>query len=99
MRVFGYMLSYYKFRFALVVICIIGSALATLRGTLFTQSLIDDYIIPLTQSGSPDFAPLAQAILGIAAVYGAGIVFSYAYNRLMVTISQGTMEKLRTELC
>ncbi len=97
-RVLGYMLRNYKFSFFLVVVCILGSALATLRGTLFMQSLIDDYIIPLAQAQSPDFSSLAAALLSLAAVYGAGILCAYAYNRIMVNISQGTMRNLRVEL-
>ena len=54
-RVLGYMLKNYKFSFFMVVVCILGSALATLRGTLFMQSLIDDYIVPLTQAQTADF--------------------------------------------
>ena len=64
-RVLGYMLQNYKFSFFLVVLCIIGSALATLQGVLFTQSLIDDYIVPLTQTEQPDFSPLAGALLQV----------------------------------
>ncbi|HIT53104.1 MAG TPA: ABC transporter ATP-binding protein [Candidatus Fimivicinus intestinavium] len=97
-RVLGYMLRNYKFSFFLVIVCILGSALATLRGTLFMQSLIDDYIIPLAQAQSPDFSSLAAALLSLAAVYGAGILCAYAYNRIMVNISQGTMRNLRVEL-
>lgn len=97
-RVLGYMLKDYKFSFCLVVICIFGSALATLRGTLFMQSLIDDYIVPLTQSATPDFSKLASALMSVAFTYGIGIVCAYGYNRIMVNISQGTMRNLRVEL-
>ncbi len=62
-RVLGYMLKNYKFSFCLVVVCILGSAGATLSGTLFMQSLIDDYIVPLTQAQTPDFSRLARALL------------------------------------
>ena len=62
-RVLGYMLKNYKFRFALVVLCILITALATLSGNLFAQRLIDDYIVPMTQSASPDFGPLAHALM------------------------------------
>lgn len=47
-RVLGYMVRHYKFSCLVVVVCILGTALATLAGTLFMQSLIDDYILPLT---------------------------------------------------
>lgn len=97
-RVLGYMLKNYKVSFAIVVLCIFGSAYATLRGTLFMQTLIDDYIVPLTQAQIPDYTELAGALVTLAAVYGIGILCSYAYNRIMVNISQGTMKKLRVEL-
>ncbi len=97
-RVLRYMLKNYKFSFFLVVVCILGSALATLRGTLFMQSLIDDYIVPLTQAQTPDFAPLAGALLSVAVTYAIGILCAYAYNRIMVNVSQGTMRNLRVEL-
>lgn len=97
-RVLGYMLQHYKWSFILVVVCILGSVLATLRGTLFMQTLIDDYITPLTKSARPDFSALAAAILSVAVTYALGIVCAYAYNRIMVNISQGTMRTLRIEL-
>ena len=97
-RVLGYMLKNYKFPFFMVVVCILGAALAQVQSVLFTQRLIDDYIVPLTQSASPDFAPLAGALLKVACFYALGILCAYGYNRIMVSISQGTMRKLRIEL-
>lgn len=97
-RVLGYLLRDYKFSFFIVVICILGSALATLRGTLFMQSMIDDYIVPLTQAQTPDFSKLAAALVAVALTYGIGILCAYGYNRIMVNVSQGTMRNLRVEL-
>lgn len=88
-RVLGYMLRNYKFSFLIVVICILGSVLATLRGTLFMQSLIDDYIVPLTQAQTPDYTALAGVLLSVGATYGLGILCAYSYNRIMVNVSQG----------
>ena len=82
----------------IVVICILGSALATLRGTLFMQTLIDDYIVPMTKTQNPDFSDLAGALLSLAVTYGIGILCAYGYNRIMVNISQGTMRELRIQL-
>ena len=62
-RLLGYMIKNYKFSFLLVVICILITAVATMRGMLFVQSLVDDYIVPLMQSASPDFSLLAKALL------------------------------------
>ena len=97
-RVLGYMLRNYKFSFLIVVVCILGSVLATLRGTLFMQSLIDDYIVPRTQAQTPDYTALAGALLSVGATYGLGILCAYSYNRIMVNVSQGTMRNLRIEL-
>ena len=97
-RVLGYMLKNYKFSFIIVVICILGSSLATLRGTLFMQSLIDDYIVPLTQAQTADFSALAAALFSVAGTYLLGIICAYAYNRIMINVSQGTLKKLRIEL-
>ena len=97
-RVVRYITQYYKWSFLIVILCILGSSLVTRRGTLFMQTLIDDYIVPLTQSASPDYGPLAHALFIMACIYAVGIVCSYAYNRIMVNISQGTMRRLRDEL-
>ena len=97
-RLLTYMVKNYKFSFLGVVICIIIGAFATMQGMLFVQSLVDDYIMPLLDSANPDFAPLAQALMGIVVFYIVGIAASYAYNRIMVNVSQGTMRKFRDEL-
>ena len=81
-----------------MLVCILGSALATLYRTLFMQSLIDDYIIPLTQSDVHDYGPLAMALLRMIGVYAIGILCAYGYQRIMVNVTQGTMRNLRIEL-
>ena len=97
-RVLAYMLKSYKFHFMAAVVCILGAALATQRGILFMQVLIDDYILPLAGTGNPQFGPLAAALLSLASTYLLGILCSYGYNRIMVSVSQGTMRNLRVEL-
>lgn len=97
-RLLAYMVKNYKFSFSVVVVCIIAGAFATMQGMLFVQSLVDDYIMPLLNSADPDFAPLAHALMGIVIFYIIGIAASYAYNRIMVNVSQGTMKKFRDEL-
>lgn len=98
LRLLGYMIKSYKALFLLVCVCVVAAALATLNGTLFMQTLIDDYIVPMTQGQSQDFSALAGALCSLAAIYLIGILCSFTYNRLMVNISQGTMRNLRTEL-
>ena len=97
-RILGYMLKNYKWQFLLVVICIIVTAVCTLQSTLFTRTLIDDYITPMLASGSPDYGPLAKRLVQLAGVLLIGVVTAYSYNRIMVNISQGTMERLRVDL-
>ena len=88
----------YKVHFCLVICCILVSAWATLQSTLFTQSLLDDYVIPMMESGSTDFGPLAGAILRLVIVALFGVVASYLNNRTMVTVSQGTLRDLRIDV-
>ncbi len=97
-RVMAYVLKNYKFPCIAVVIGILVSAVTTLCANLFIQRLIDDYILPLVQSQAPDFNPLAQALLKLAGVLVVGIFCAYAYNRIMVNVSQGTLKRLRMEL-
>ena len=97
-RTLGYMLKNYKFQFLLVVICIMITAFATLEGSLFMQSLNDDYIVPMTKAETPDFVPLMQALTKLAGIFAVGVISSLAYNKIMVYISQGTMRNLRVEL-
>ena len=97
-RVIRYMLHYYKVPFALVILCILVNAIATVVGATFPQTLVDDYIEPMLASGSTDFSGLARDLVQLACVMGVGIIAAYAYNRVMVTVGQGTMRRLRDDL-
>ena len=97
-RVLRYMLRYYKLPFALVVCCILLSAAATVVAATFPQTLVDDYVVPMLSGGSTDFSGLAAALIRLACLMAVGILAAYAYNRLMVTIGQGTMLHLRQDL-
>lgn len=97
-RVIRYMLHAYKLPFAMVVLCILVSAVASVIGATFPQTLVDDYIVPMLQSGSTDFSGLGYALLRLIGVLAVGILAAYGYNRIMVTISQGTMQNLRNDL-
>ncbi len=97
-RVMQVVLENYKWPFLAVIICILATSICTLQGTLFMQTLIDDYILPLLGTENPDFGPLAGALVKLACILGVGVLTSYAYNRLMINIGQGTMLKLRTQL-
>ena len=97
-RVMSYVLKNYKFPCIAVVVGIVVSALTTLCSSLFIQRLIDDYILPMLQSDNPDYDPLAQALFQLAGILVVGILCAYAYNRIMVNVSQGTLKRLRIEL-
>ncbi|MBQ1318232.1 MAG: ABC transporter ATP-binding protein [Solobacterium sp.] len=97
-RVLKYMFQNYLPHMVLVVVFIVLNAVCTLQGTLFMRTLIDDYILPMIAQGSTDFVPLALALRRLAAILAVGIFSAWAYNRIMVTVSQGTMEKMRVEL-
>ena len=97
-RVIRYMLQAYKLRFLLVILCIVVSAAATVIAATFPQTLVDDYITPMLQSGSTDFSGLAAALGQLVCLLVVGVLGAYGYNRIMVNISQGTMLRLRKEL-
>jgi len=98
LRLLRFVMQHYRFSFVAVFACIIVSSVATLTSTLFTRTLIDDYIEPLKGVASPDFSPLAGALLKLGAVLVVGVACSYAYNRIMISVSQGTMLRLRKSM-
>lgn len=98
LRLLRYVLKNYKFSFVVVAACILITSVTTLVSTLFTRTLIDDYILPLTQTANPDYAPLARTLITLAAVLLFGSLCSYAYNRIMINVSQGTMLRLRRDM-
>ena len=97
-RVVSYMLKYYKWPFLLVILCILIAAIATVIGATFPQTLVDDYITPMINSGSTDFSALGKAVIRLVITLAIGILASWAYTRIMVTVSQGTMLRLRDDL-
>ena len=97
-RVIRYMLHYYKIPFLLVIVCILITAIATVVGATFPQTLVDDYITPMLANGSDDFSGLAADLLQLACVMAVGVITAFSYNRIMVNVSQGTMQHLRDDL-
>lgn len=97
-RMTKYVLKNYKTYIVTVMVCIVVASVASLASTLFTRTLVDDYIVPLTKVANPQYASLAQALFKLGLVLLLGVVCSYAYNRLMIQVSQGTMLKLRKQL-
>ena len=97
-RIIGYVLKDYAPQVAVVVICIFVGVLANVQGTLFMQTLIDSYIVPLLNTSNPDFSGLAHAIARVACFYAVGVCSSYLYNRIMINVSQGTMRNIRNAM-
>lgn len=97
-RLIKYVARNYAIVLIIVVVCIFVSVLANVRGTLFTKTLIDDYIRPLIGSENPDFSNLRRAILSVAVFYAIGIAATYIQSRLMITVAQGTLRDLRNDL-
>lgn len=97
-RTMGYILKNYKIHISIVVVCIFIGVLANVQGTMFMQTLIDEYILPMLGSSKPDFGPLASALLRVGGFYAIGIVSTYAYNRIMVNVTQGTLNRMRNDL-
>ena len=97
-RIMGQVLKEYKIHLVIVVVCILGAALASVRGTLFIRTLVDDYITPLIGVGNPDFSGLLKALMSIGLTYLLGVICSFTYNRLMIYVTQGTMRNLRLKL-
>lgn len=97
-RLMKYIFKFYWLHCIIVFIGIIVSALANAQGTMFTRTLIDDYIIPLTKAANPDFSGLAAAIMHVAVFYGIGIIGTFSYNMLMIYVTQGMLRNLRIEM-
>ena len=96
-RLLGY-IGEYKIRFILVVVCIVIAASTTAISSLFIQSLIDDYIMPLLSQSTPDFSGLLRYMMKMAGIFICGVVSAFIYNRLMITIAQGILKKVRDDM-
>lgn len=97
-RLMGFIFKKYLPACIIVVICIFVSVLANVQGTMFTKNLIDDYIVPLLKTGSPNYGPLLAAMGRVAVFYGIGVITTFAYSKIMIYVSQGTIKNLRVEL-
>ena len=97
-RLMGFIFKKYLPACIIVVICIFVSVLANVQGTMFTKNLIDDYIVPLLKTGSPDYGPLLAAMGRVTVFYGIGVISTFTYSKIMIYVSQGTIKNLRVEL-
>ncbi len=97
-RLMGYVFRDYKFHCLIVFVLILVGVLANVQGTMFTRDLIDKYITPFLLTDHPNFGPLARAIARVAFFYALGVASMYGYKRIMVTVTQGTLQNLRNDL-
>ena len=97
-RIMGEVFQHYLPHCIIVLICIVVSALANVQASLFLKSLIDDYIVPMTQQVAPDFGPLTAALLRVGCIYAVGVLAAWLNARIMVNVTQGTLRNLRTQL-
>ena len=97
-RIMGEVFRHYLPHCIIVLICIVVSALANVQASLFLKSLIDDYIVPMTQQATPDFGPLTAALLRVGCIYVVGVLAAWLNARIMVNVTQGTLRNLRIQL-
>ncbi|WPC39423.1 ABC transporter ATP-binding protein [Clostridium sp. JS66] len=97
-RLLAYVIKEYKFLFLMVLATIIISSIANVVGTLFIKTLIDKYIVPLLNKSGADFAPLLKMIFTMALIYYVGVLATYAYSRMMIIISQGSLKRIRDDM-
>ena len=97
-RIMGEVFKHYLPHCIIVLFCIVASAMANVQASLFLQTLVDDYIVPMTQQANPDFAPLLGALLKVGCIYLVGIIAAWCNSRIMVNVTQGTLRNLRVQL-
>ncbi len=97
-RLMGYVLKNYAVHYVFVIICIIGNVFASVQGTLFTQTLIDDYILPMIGQPNPDFSGLLGAIGRVGCFYLIGVICAFLQARILVNVTQGTLRDLRNDM-
>ena len=97
-RILAEVFRHYLPHCILVLVCILVSALANVQASLFLQTLVDDYIIPMTHQQDPSFAPLAGALVRVGCIYAVGVLAAWLNSRVMVNVTQGTLRNLRIEL-
>lgn len=97
-RIIGFVAKNYLLQCIVVLVCIVLTVFSTIQGTMFTKTLIDQYIMPLMQQTVPDYTQLLHAIIRVACFYAVGVIAAYVNTRMMVYVTQGTMRSLRDEL-
>ena len=97
-RLMRFIFKKYALQLTIVIICIFVSVLASVQGTMFIQTLIDDYILPMVKQPVADYGPLLSAIAKVACFYSIGVISTFAYQKIMIYVTQGTIRAMRDEL-
>ena len=97
-RLLSYICRHYLIHYIVVLLCILVSVFAMVQSTMFTKNLIDDFIKPLLLSANPDFGPLAARMIRVAVICAFGVLAAFIQQRLLVTVTQGTLRDLRNDL-
>ena len=97
-RLMKFVLSRYAIHYVVVLICIFTTVFCSVQGTLFMQTLIDDYISPMIGVANPDYGPLLGAMSRVAMFYAIGVVAAFVQNKVLIYVSQGTIRDMRNEV-
>ncbi len=97
-RLLTYLVKGYPIQLGIVIVCIISSAFASVKGSLFLQVVIDDHVTPMLANGNKDFSGLLTAVITMATIYGIGVIATIIFNQLMVNVSQGVQKTIRDDL-
>ena len=97
-RLMKFIFSRYLIHYVVVLICIVASVFCSVQGTLFMQTLIDDYIAPMIGVANPDYGPLIGAMSRVAGFYALGVVASFVQQKVLIYVSQGTIRDMRNEV-
>ena len=97
-RLLKYVMDSYKYRFILVFICILLSAVASISVSLSLKYLLDDFIIPLIGQKNPNYTELYRALTVLGTIFLIGVIATFTYTRMMVYIGQGVLKKVRDDM-
>ena len=98
MRLMKFIFSRYAIHYIVVLLCVVTSVFCSVQGTLFMQSLIDDYISPMVGVANPDYGPLLGAMSRVAVFYAIGVFAAFLQQKVLIYVSQGTIRDMRNEV-
>ena len=97
-RLLKYVTGTYKVQFIIVIFCILISSIASISVSLSLRFLLDDFIIPLIGQKDPDYSELYMALTVLGTIFLCGVIATFVYSRMMVTIGQGVLKRVRDEM-